>query len=75
MTDRPSARDLLDQGCGLLSRQHLRELGLERRAADAVFRECDVVSLPGYSRPFVKVEDYLALVERCTFDGRTKVRS
>ena len=30
----------------LLSRSHLRELGLERRAVDAVFRELDVVVLP-----------------------------
>jgi hypothetical protein len=70
MTDRaPSAVELLGQGTGLLGRQHLRELGLERRAADAVFRELPVVFLPGYSRGFVRVEDYLALIERCTYRG------
>jgi hypothetical protein len=51
----------------------LRELGLERRAADAVFRELDVVVLPGYSRPFVRVEDYLELVRRSTY-GHDRVR-
>jgi hypothetical protein len=70
---RPSARELLEQGTGLLTSSHLRELGLDRRAIDAVFRECDVVCLPGYSRPFVKVEAYLELLERHTY-GRDRVR-
>jgi hypothetical protein len=66
---RPAAAELLDRPGALLSRSHLRELGLERRAIDAVFRELPVVVLPGYSRPMVKVEDYLALLERSTFRG------
>jgi hypothetical protein len=57
----------------MLSRWHLRELGLERRAVDAVFRACDVVALPGYARPLIRVADYLALVERSTHDGRSTV--
>lgn len=57
-----------------LSRTDLRELGLERRAADAIFKACSVVALPGYSRPLVRVADYLALVQRSTYDGRTRVR-
>ena len=69
MSVRPSAVELLEQGTGLLSRGHLRELGLERRAVDAVFRALDVVVLPGYSRPLVRVEDYEALVEASTFRG------
>ena len=74
MTDRaPSARELLEQGTGLLTSSHFRELGLPRRAIDAVFRECDVVYMPGYSRPFVKVEAYLELLERHTY-GRDRVR-
>ena len=56
-----------------LSRTDLAELGLPRRAVDAVFRELDVVVLPGFSRPFVKVEDYLALVEQSTYrDDRVR---
>jgi hypothetical protein len=55
-------------------RGHLRELGLERRAVDAVFRALSVVVLPGYSRPLVRVADYLELVGRSTYDGRSRVR-
>jgi hypothetical protein len=64
---RPSARELLAEGSGLLTRSHLRELGLERRAVDAVFRELPNVLLPGYSRPLVRVDDYLELLDRSTF--------
>jgi hypothetical protein len=73
-TTTPSACTLLATPGALLSRSHLRELWLERRAVDAVFRACDVVVLPGYSRPLVRVADYLALLERSTHDGATRVR-
>ena len=53
----------------LLSRTDLRELGLERRAVDAVFRALPVIVLPGYSRPLVRVADYLELLKRSTFNG------
>jgi hypothetical protein len=57
----------------LLPRGDLAELGLERRAVDAVFRELPVVVLPGYARPMVKARDYLELVERCTYaDDRVR---
>ena len=45
------------------------ELGLERRAVDAVFRALPVIVLPGYRRPLVRVADYLGLLERSTYDG------
>ena len=61
--------ELLETPEALLTRSHLRELGLARGAVDAVFRELDVVVLPGYSRPMVRVADYLALVERSTYRG------
>jgi len=66
-TPNPSER-LSDPGA-FLSRTDLRELGLERRAVDAVFRAVPVVVLPGYSRPLIRVADYLALLEVSTFDG------
>jgi hypothetical protein len=66
----PSAAELVAHGTGLLTRTHLRELGLERRAVDAIFRACPVVVLPGYSRPLVKVEAYVALVEGSTYCDR-----
>jgi hypothetical protein len=70
---KPTAAELLAMPGALLSRSHLRELGLERRAVDAVFRALPVVVLPGYSRPMVRVEDYLELVERSTYrDDRVR---
>jgi hypothetical protein len=66
---KPSAVQLVEQGTGLLTRSHLRELGLERRAVDSVFRALPVVVFPGYSRPMVTVKDYLALVESSTYRG------
>jgi hypothetical protein len=71
---RPSAAELLATPEALLTRTHLRELGLERRAVDAVFRACPVVIFPGYSRPVIRVRDYLTLVEESLHDGRTRVR-
>jgi hypothetical protein len=55
-------------------RSGTRDLGLERRVVDAVFRACPVVALPGYSRPVLRVRDYLVLLEESTQDGRTRVR-
>ena len=71
---RPTATDLLETPGALLTRTHLRELGLERRAVDAIFRACPVVAFPGYSRPVIRVRDYLALLEESTHDGRSRVR-
>jgi hypothetical protein len=51
------AADLLETPGALLTRSHLRELGLERRAVDAVFRALPVVALPGYSRPLIRAAD------------------
>jgi hypothetical protein len=72
--NRRSAAELLEKPSALLSRTHLRELGYERRAVDAIFRSCPVVVLPGYSRPLIRVSDYHAFLEQCTHDGRTRVR-
>jgi hypothetical protein len=69
----PVARELLETPGSLLNRTHLRELGLERRAVDAVFRALPVVALPGYSRPMIRAEQYLELVERSTYcDDRVR---
>jgi hypothetical protein len=69
----PSAPRLLETPGALLTRSHLRELGLGRAAVDAVFRELDVVVFPGSTRPHVKRDDYLALIQRSTF-GENRVR-
>jgi len=63
------AAQLIETPGALLTRSHLRELGLERRAVDAVFRACPTVALPGYSRPLARAEDYLALVSASTYRG------
>lgn len=67
---RPSAAELLETPGALLTRTDLRELGLERRAVDVVFRECPVIILPGYSRPMIRAEAYLALLEGSTYCDR-----
>jgi hypothetical protein len=67
---RPTAAELLERPGALLTRTDLRELGLERRAIDVVFRECPIIVLPGYKRPMVRVEAYLALLEGSTYCDR-----
>jgi hypothetical protein len=70
---RPDPTELVDVDGALLTRTDLQQLGLERRAIDAVFKACGVVSLPGYSRPLIRAEDYRALIDRCTFrDDRVR---
>ncbi len=68
-----TAAELLEQGTGYLSRSHLRDLGLERRAIDSVFRHCPTVQIPGYSRPLIRVEDYVATMSGWTYrDDRVR---
>jgi hypothetical protein len=70
---RRAAAQLLETHGALLTRTHLRDLGLERRAVDAVFRILPVVAFPGYSRPMIRAEEYLALVEQHTYrDDRVR---
>jgi hypothetical protein len=73
MPQSPSSALLLATPGALLTRSHLRQLGLERRAIDAVFRALPVVSLPGYSRPMIRADHYVALVEQHTYrDDRVR---
>jgi hypothetical protein len=67
VSERPSAVDLLDQGTGLLNRTDLRELGLERRAVDPVFRALPTAHLPRPPRPLIRVEDSHALIAERTY--------
>jgi hypothetical protein len=66
---RPSAADRLATPDAILTRTDLRSLGWERRAVDAIFRGCAVIVPPGYSRPVIRVRDYLELVELSTYRG------
>jgi hypothetical protein len=61
--------DRLENPNGVLSRTDLRELGWPRRGIDSIFRHVDNIYLPGYSRPVVRVADYLAFVAEHTYDG------
>ena len=70
MSERPKAAERVRVPEAFLSRSDLRELGLERRAIDVVFRECPIIVLPGYSRPLVRVADYLALLDGSTYCDR-----
>jgi hypothetical protein len=46
---------------------------LERRAVDAVFRALPVVSLPGYTRPLIRADDYRKLLAEHTYaDDRVR---
>lgn len=74
MSDRSvTASELLETPGALLSSTHLRQLGLGRRAIDAVFRALPVVSIPGYSRPLIRAADYLWHLEGWTFrDDRVR---
>jgi hypothetical protein len=68
---RDSLLERLDLPEALLSRTDLAALGLPRRAADAVFRECGkrdgVVILPGYSRALVRVAAYRDVIAEATY--------
>ena len=69
MSARPPAADRLSNPDAVLSRSDLRELGYERRAVDCIFRAVPVESWPGYSRPLIRVSDFIAWRERCTYSG------
>jgi hypothetical protein len=69
VSSRPSAAERVANPDALLSRTDLRELGLERRAVDAVFRALPVIVLPGYRRPLVRSRDYVELLEQSTYDN------
>jgi hypothetical protein len=67
---RPPASELLKTPGALLLRTDLRDLGLPKKMVDAVFRECPVIIVPGYSRPAIRREAYLALLEGSTYCDR-----
>jgi hypothetical protein len=70
MSPRPSAAELLQTPGTVLLRTDLRDLGLPRRMIDAVFRECPNIVVPGYSRPAIRVEAYLAFLDGHTYCDR-----
>lgn len=69
VTERPTAADRLANLDAVLTRSDLVELGYERRAVDAIFRACPVEVWEGYSRPMIRVADFLEWRERSTYRG------
>lgn len=63
--------DRLRNPDAVLSRTDVRELGFAERAVDAIFRAATktggVIVLPGYSRPMIRVETYLAVLAQATY--------
>ena len=73
MSRRPSPAERAGTPEAFFTRGDLAELGLERRAIDAVFRACPVVALPGYSRPLIRVEDFRRFLDEHTYaDDRVR---
>ena len=71
---KPTLAERLEQPAALLSRSDLRQLGLERRSVDAIFRSLPVVAIPGVRRVYVRAGDLRAFLDEHTYDGRSKVR-
>lgn len=68
-----TAAEKLTNRHGFLLRTDLAELGFGPKAVDAIFRELPIVALPGYTRPMIRVSDYLDLLERSTYrDDRVR---
>jgi hypothetical protein len=65
----PTAAGLLATPGSFLTRTHLRDLGLGRAAVDAVFRKLPVIVFEGSSRPHVRRDDYLELVQQSMYTG------
>lgn len=63
-----AAADRLGNPNAVLTRSDLAELGYERRAVDAI-RACPVEVWDGYSRPLIRVADFLEWRERSTYRG------
>jgi hypothetical protein len=66
---RTGVQELLACPEAILTSTHLQQLGWGRRAVEAIFRGCPVVSLPGYSRPAVRVAEYLRFIDEHTYRG------
>jgi hypothetical protein len=69
VSERLPAAERIRNPDAVLSRSDLAELGYERRAVDAIFRAVPVEVWPGYSRPLIRVADFLDWRERNTYRG------
>ena len=73
MTDRQvELHERLAMPEAVLTRSDLADLGYPRRAVDVIFKSviregAGMQMLPGFSRPMIRVADFLAFRERCSF--------
>ena len=67
VSERPSPADRLSNPDAVLTRTDLFELGYTRRAVDAIFRACPVEVWPDYSKPMIRVVDFLDWRAQCTY--------
>jgi hypothetical protein len=58
----------------LVDRKALVERGLSRRSIDHLFTKLPVVAYPGQRKVYLRLDDVIAYEERCTYDGRSRVR-
>jgi len=66
---RPPPAERLASADAVLTRSDLAQLGYERRCIDAIFRACPVEVWEGYSRPMIRVADFLEWRARSTYRG------
>jgi hypothetical protein len=50
------------------------ELGVGRATVDVIFQRLEVIAFEGHCKVFVKRSDVERLLEKSTYDGRTRVR-
>jgi hypothetical protein len=70
VSEQPTLAERIEAGVGILTRTDLRELGWQRRGIDALFAGVPLVAIPGYTRPVIRVSDYLAYLDEHTYDDR-----
>lgn len=74
MSERTLADRLRENPDAVLTRSELAALGYPRRAVDAIFKACaregGVESWPGYSKPLIRVADFLRVRQAQTFQDR-----
>jgi len=67
LSARPTATERLLAPDAVLTRTDLAELGYPRGAIDTIFRTVPVESWPGYTRPMIRVADFLKWREEFTY--------
>lgn len=67
MSDVSDVFERLRHPDAMLTRPDLARIGHSRRAVDAIFEHCTVYVFPGFSKPMIRVADYLAVRDSAAF--------